>query len=344
MAANFDTGAGVSGLRSAVGTGGWNGSVFVPWLPQPTHWVVEIAMPIRRSPWPDGGDPRHHGGLLDADDSVDFSRFDPAQGARYWWVNFARAEHPLVMLGPDAVSAPDYDGEYYADTCKRVQQEWPTLLGDGPWSVSPVRVVPAQLVAGSDRGSSGFVCHQCYWEWVWQNMQATRYMHNPEMWGLLEFTTSVNNTAPLCRNVEWPARHVLSQLLRAQIQHLRVTGSYTDDPTVLLHSMLCNATLSCNLDVLTTAIVDYPSVFNISVDIRGGTTCVDYRGKGSYTGGPCMTLTSVFQPPNAAGPLLTATLREDRFMTVRHTQARVDVSGKQGPGLPVCLCDTFGSC
>ena len=45
---------------------------------------------------------------------------------------------------------------------------------------------------------------QCYWEWVWQNMQATRYMHNPEMWGLLEFTQAVNTTAPLCRNVEWP--------------------------------------------------------------------------------------------------------------------------------------------
>ena len=179
-------------------------------------------------------------------------------------------------------------------------------------------------------------------------------MHNPEMWGLLEFTQAVNTTAPLCRNVEWPARHVLSQMLRAQIQHLRVVGAYAANPADLLHVTLCNASLSCNLNVLTTALVTYPAVFNISVDIRGGSTCVDYRGKGSFTGGPCMTLTSVFRPPSAAAPLLTATLREDRFMTVRHFTApppRQPARGRQVPQRsgstpayvqePTCLREIF---
>ena len=37
-------------------------------------------------------------------------------------------------------------------------------------------------------------------------------MHNPEFWGLLQFETGPPGTTSLCRNIEWPVRHALTQL------------------------------------------------------------------------------------------------------------------------------------
>ena len=31
-------------------------------------------------------------------------RSDPNNGAKYWWVNFARAEHPLLLIGDHAIT------------------------------------------------------------------------------------------------------------------------------------------------------------------------------------------------------------------------------------------------
>ena len=70
--------------------------------------------------------------------------------------------------------------------CARLQAKWPSLLGDG---------------AGG-----------CSWEWVWQQLGATRFMHNPEYWGLLQFEGGAPGSAALCRNVEWPVRHALTQV------------------------------------------------------------------------------------------------------------------------------------
>ena len=50
---------------------------------------------------------------------------------------------------------------YVAAMCSKLQEKWPSLLGAGP--------------AG------------CSWEWTWQQQGATRFMHNPEYFGLLQF-------------------------------------------------------------------------------------------------------------------------------------------------------------
>lgn len=107
------------------------GQGFVPfsWAARPRAWTVELALPIR-------GRPGQHGGLLDADAEHNLTMFDPNAGARYWWcgarqgqlgvgvsspcladsacvcvcgrANFARAEHPLLLVGDAAVTAPDF--------------------------------------------------------------------------------------------------------------------------------------------------------------------------------------------------------------------------------------------
>ena len=84
---------------------------------------------------------------------------------------------------------------------------------------------------------------------VWQELGATRFMHNPEYWGILQF----ENAAPaeargLCRNVEWPVRHALTQVYRAEREMMRLTGRYTEKLHELLDPAFCNSeppVLSC---------------------------------------------------------------------------------------------------
>eukprot|EP01047_Picozoa_sp_COSAG01_P037425 COSAG01_NODE_2972_length_6774_cov_7.923146_3_plen_107_part_00 len=96
---------------------------------------------------------------------------------------------------------------YVAAMCAQLQRKWPSLLGSGP--------------AG------------CSWEWTWQQQGATRFMHNPEYWGLLQFEAgSPGAAAPLCRNVEWPVRHALTQVYRAEreMMRLRVRAALANAP------------------------------------------------------------------------------------------------------------------
>jgi hypothetical protein len=48
---------------------------------------------------------------------------------------------------------------------------------------------------------------------------ARRYMHNPEMWGLVQFADDRVGQTALCFDPSWPARFVLTNAYRALVTH-----------------------------------------------------------------------------------------------------------------------------
>ena len=111
------------GLASSTSYGGRNTATYCPFTQENASkmWTVEIAFPLRKA--------SDHGGLLDAGDGLDYSPFDPnVNSGVFWWVDFARTQHPLIMIGESAISQPnDYAAKEYSDMCARVQKEYPTL-------------------------------------------------------------------------------------------------------------------------------------------------------------------------------------------------------------------------
>ena len=75
---------------------------------------------------------------------------------------------------------------------------------------------------------------------VWQELGATRFMHNPELWGLLQFEPAAPGSATLCRNVEFPVRHALTQVYRAEREMMRLRGRYTEVLQDLLDPTWCD--------------------------------------------------------------------------------------------------------
>jgi hypothetical protein len=53
------------------------------------------------------------------DRRLDSSAFDPNLGARYWWADFARTQHPVLTVGPkrELTGAKYFElGEFYRST------------------------------------------------------------------------------------------------------------------------------------------------------------------------------------------------------------------------------------
>ena len=164
------------GLRTATdlshALGGMDDSVsggdIDPLSPQPAglpYWTLELAFPLHASP-PGAAQP--HGGLLDGpgqceachSDELDMETFDPNHGARYWWADFARTQHPVLTVGPkpELTGAKFFQlGSFYRSTlaetdfsenntlygrdtqespktaamCEELAKKWPSLLGPG---------------------------------------------------------------------------------------------------------------------------------------------------------------------------------------------------------------------
>jgi hypothetical protein len=60
-----------------------------------------------------------------------------------------------------------------------------------------------------------------YWEWVWGPVgdahPGVGYMHRPSSFPLVQFANESGET--LCRNIEWPGRHVAKSLHLAQMAY-----------------------------------------------------------------------------------------------------------------------------
>eukprot|EP00658_Telonema_sp_P-2_P047685 TRINITY_DN36288_c0_g1_i2.p1 TRINITY_DN36288_c0_g1~~TRINITY_DN36288_c0_g1_i2.p1 ORF type:complete len:299 (-),score=39.37 TRINITY_DN36288_c0_g1_i2:174-1070(-) len=176
-------------------------------------WSLEVRFPMHP------GD--KHGGLLDG--LTNTHRFDPAQGDRlpglpqYWWIDFARAEHPRA---------------YIAEGGREVL--CPLNCSDGLERATPVLSNPSTLQCAAAAagwptllGSDTF--YGCYWEWVWQSLGSEAYMHRPQLWGMLQFVDpTTSSRGALCRNIEFPGRHVAESLFLAE-------RSYAAEHLSLIH-------------------------------------------------------------------------------------------------------------
>ena len=179
-----------------------------------TQWSAEIRFPIRQTPGystQGGGYPTSHGGLTDADPvrQKEWDAYDPSKGdagpgrPRYWWVNFARAEHPKKYTYADgsydicpmnctakAEHAVDVTDGYPTPPGGASLASWPTILGS-------------------------------YWEWVWGPVgdanPGVGYMHRPSSFPQIQFANA-SGAEPLCRNIEFPGRHVAKSLHLAQTE------------------------------------------------------------------------------------------------------------------------------
>ena len=147
-------------------------------------------------------------------------------------------------------------------------------------------------------------------------------MHNPEYFGLLQFESGPPGTAPLCRNVEWPVRHALTQVYRAEREMMRLRGSYTSEVEQLLDPVLCNMvnhSSSCQLQHLRMVLSEYRSIFNISVVVEKSQRCSnpDVEHGYRYTGSPCFVATSHYREPST-GYTIVGWIDESRYTVMHH--------------------------
>jgi hypothetical protein len=293
-------------------------------VPAP-RWTAEVAFPISAA----ASGPAH-GGLTDTERSVapggvlDFSRFDPnrtppnSTRPRYWRANFARTQHPLARGLGAATTAQ----------CDAVQRRIPTLLGDMPWS--------------------------CYWSWTWQQMGATRYLHYPDMWGVVEFQfaegggEAARGGAAWCRDLEWPGRHVATTLFWAQYAHFQRHGNYSASATALATPEYCSydppreATSYCRLADLQRALSGpQAAVFSVGIELDvQADRCVIYPRRGApgrASGGACFTAVVNVTTPGPRPARYSARVQADRFTTVEWDAQETGAAGAPAGGGSQCL-------
>ena len=201
-------GGAAGGLRAATDTPVWG-----QYVEPNASWSLEIAFPLRGQ-LSGGGGP--HGGLLDADAAAmaaGYADNDPARGdaapglPRFWWMDFARAEHPRVYTlaaaqgaaaamavagsGGGTAAAAAAAAVSAAAAAATTTMTCPfncssALLGATPDLAAPTT---AQCAAAKAAWPTllGTDIYSCYWEWVWQDLGAEAYMHRPHLWGMLQF-------------------------------------------------------------------------------------------------------------------------------------------------------------
>eukprot|EP01051_Picozoa_sp_SAG22_P012497 SAG22_NODE_1305_length_4793_cov_3.652961_4_plen_85_part_00 len=79
-------------------------------------------------------------------------------------------------------------------------------------------------------------------------------MHRPSSFPFIQFANA-SGAEPLCRNIEFPGRHVAKSLHLAQANYAGLhNGSYATSVKALLNSTYCNLMLTtsdtCDLDAL----------------------------------------------------------------------------------------------
>ncbi|CAJ1346989.1 unnamed protein product [Effrenium voratum] len=242
-------------------------------------WTVEIAFPLRPS--------QGVGGLLSAGHGTYIENADPNAGAKFWSVDFSRAEHPFFTS----------NSSLFGQLCPSIQKTQPTLLGDDQWS--------------------------CYWEWVWQDLGGHRYMHNPDTFGFLQFAPF--GGVELCGNVRWPARYILAQVYQAQVAYAQRFGNYSSRVWPLLGREFCRLDNGCHARTLLQVATKYREIYNLKILVDNeAATCVRYATNSigsNYTGGPCFNASVDMRMPSWSGlhSRVHAQIREDRLLEVEVT-------------------------
>ena len=197
------------------------------------EWTMEIAFPIERS--------AHHGGLLDTyGDDRSYDRYHPKYADEniplYWWIDFARAEHPRKYTRMDQTNNKSILNEKFCpldcskdlnlyeaslenpngEECKHLQERFPTLLGTNP-------------------------VYGCYFEWVYQALGRNNYMHRPAEWAMVEFS----NDDESCRNIEFVGRHAVKLIFLAEVEYKKQIGTYTSELEVLSDVRYCLDAQDC---------------------------------------------------------------------------------------------------
>jgi len=291
-----------------------------------------VRFPIRQTPnyWTEGGGyPTSHGGLIDSDPVRQpiWNQYDPALGdagpgrPRYWWVNFARAEHPRNYSYADGTS----------DICPK------NCTAKIETAVTVTENVACPPVP---RGCGWPTILGGYWEWVWGPVgdadPGVGYMHRPSAFPLVQFANESGEA--LCRNIEWPGRHVAKSLHLAQLKYWTLSytnpalqnGSYAADIGTLLNSTLCNLNLhtsdTCDLNALQYASA-HPEVFKLGMDMKKNWT--DGKITRACPTQPCyMASVQVTVPAGygaahgaqeqAAAYVYTCTINSNRDTVVQH--------------------------
>jgi hypothetical protein len=265
--------AGDTGMLTATS---WDPEAFGKYRFPSSEWSVEVRFPIRQTPGYSTSalGPGAHGGLLDADPArqAEWDQYDPALGdpapgrPRYWWVNFAKAEHLRLYT-----------------------------MDDGSELVCPKNCTPALEHAANSTPISGpsppwvkstwpTVLPHSYWEWVWGPVgdadPGIGYMHRPSTFPLVQFSgvssPSATSSDLLCRNIEFPGRHVATSIYMAQLQYAgHHNGSFAASVDTLLNDTYCNMQAqtsdTCDLDALQFA-VDHAHIFKLAIAITGNTS------------------------------------------------------------------------
>ena len=148
------------------------------------------------------------------------------------------------------------------------------------------------------------------------------YMHRPSSFPLVQFASRADE--PLCRNIEWPGRHVAKSLQLAQAAHATLQGGrFATSVSTLLNASLCNLQLgtsdTCDLEALQFAAAD-PQTFTITMNITENVT----RLTRACPTRPCFLASVRVAVPAAdvergAPPYVyTATINSNRDTVVHH--------------------------
>ena len=238
------------------------------WVPQDyekytfpsSQWTAEIRFPIRQTPTYSteaGGYPLSHGGLIDADpvrqevwDQYDPSKGDAGPGRpRYWWVDFASAQHSKKYTFADGSS----------EIC--------------PFNCTAALEHAVNVTSSEDESAASTHRRRLYREYVWGAVgdahPGVGYMHRPSSWPLIQFANSSGEA--LCRNIEFPGRHVAKSIHLAQTAYATYhNGSFANEISTLRNSTLCNLDLgtsdTCDLDAITFA-MSHPVVFTLGMQV-----------------------------------------------------------------------------
>ena len=170
-----------------------------------TQWTAEIRFPIRQTPnysTQAGGYPFAHGGLLDADPvrQAVWNQYDPALGdagpgrPRYWWVDFASAQWAKKYTFADG------SVEYCPMNCTAALEHAVNVTHEVDEAPSARRRLYREFA----------------WGIVGDAHPGVGYMHRPSSFPLVQFANSSGQA--LCRNIEFPGRHVAKSLHLAQTE------------------------------------------------------------------------------------------------------------------------------